>query len=242
MYIRNYLAKIFLLGFICSFVVNLNSFAAMQSSNDKLADKVETAIYNHYHKNFDIAVNNDHSVTVTGQVNTYYDKLRIFQIVSKVKGVMDIDDNVIVNTPILPDNEIRDNINHELKMVSSILEPERINVGVDNGEVILSGKVSFYREKLMVQTVASWEKGVKGITNDLKVLPPSKAVSDANLKIILNDILNNQFSMERNVSFTVNHGIVDLYGTVDDLYAKNHIQDEFSSIIGIVKVNNNLKG
>jgi hypothetical protein len=102
MYIRNYLAKIFLLGFICSFVVNLNSFAAMQSSNDKLADKVETAIYNHYHKNFDIAVNNDHSVTVTGQVNTYYDKLRIFQIVSKVKGVMDIDDNVIVNTLLHP--------------------------------------------------------------------------------------------------------------------------------------------
>ena len=241
MFIRNYFSKIFLIGLISLLFVKLNSFAVTQSSNDKLADKVESTIFNHYHKNFDITVNDKHSVDVAGQVNTYYDKLRIFQIVSKIKGVRDITDDVIVNAPILPDDEIRDNIENELRMVSSILEPERINVGVDNGEVILSGKVSFYRERLMAQTVASWEKGVKGITNNIEVLPPSKAVSDANLKTILNDILNNQFSLEKNVSFTVNHGVVDLFGTVDDLYAKNRIQDEFSSIIGIVKVINNLK-
>ena len=83
-------------------------------------------------------------------------------------------------------------------------------------------------------------KGVKGISNNIKVLAPAKAVSDANLKIILRDILSDQFPVEKNVSFTVNKGVVDLNGTVDILYAKRRIQNEFSNIIGIKKVINNL--
>jgi osmotically-inducible protein OsmY len=106
---------------------------------------------------------------------------------------------------------------------------------------MLGGTVSFYREKLMAETVASWEKGVKGIADNIKVLPTAKAVSDANLKIILHDILSDQFPAENNVMFTVSKGIVDLSGTVDILYAKHRIKDEFSSIIGIKKVVNNLQ-
>ncbi|MEJ2617336.1 MAG: BON domain-containing protein [Ignavibacteriaceae bacterium] len=211
------------------------------TSNENLANKVENVINNHYNGNFDVTVDNNHFVTITGQVNTYFDKLKLFQIVSKIKGVRDIADNVTINAPILPDKIIQANIVNELDMVSSILEPNRISVSVDNGEVILGGTVSFYREKLMAETVTSWEKGVKGISNNIKVLSPAKAVSDANLKIILQDILNDQFPVEKNVSFTVSKGIVDINGTVDILYAKRRIQDEFSSIIGIKKVINNLK-
>ena len=80
-------------------------------------------------------------------------------------------------------------------------------------------------------------KGVKGISNNIKVLAPARAVSDANLKIILQDILNYQFPVEKNISFTINKGVVDLDGTVYILYAKRRIQDEFSSIIGIKKSN-----
>lgn len=225
--------------FLFSLVFSTISFAL--TSNASLADKVENAINNRYNQDFEVTVNNDNSVTITGQVNTFYDKLKIFEIASKIKGVRGITDNVTINAPILPDKEIQANIVNELNMVSSILEPNRIKVHVDNGEVILGGTVSFYREKLMAETVASWEKGVRGIDNNIKVLSPSRAISDSNLRIILQDILDNQFSVEKNVSFSVNDGIVNLNGTVDNLYAKKQIKDEFSSIIGIKKVNNNLQ-
>lgn len=225
--------------FLFSLFFSTISFAL--TSNASLADKVENAINNRYNQDFEVTVNNDNSVTITGQVNTFYDKLKIFEIASKIKGVRGITDNVTINAPILPDKEIQANIVNELNMVSSILEPNRIKVHVDNGEVILGGTVSFYREKLMAETVASWEKGVRGIDNNIKVLSPSRAISDSNLRIILQDILDNQFSVEKNVSFSVNDGIVNLNGTVDNLYAKKQIKDEFSSIIGIKKVNNNLQ-
>ena len=225
--------------FLFSLFFTTTSFTL--TSNMSLADKVENAINNRYNEDFDVTVNNDYIVTIKGQVNTYYDKLTISQIVSKIKGVRAIIDNVTVNTPILPEKEIQANIVNELNMVSSILEPKRIKVKVDNGEVILGGTVSFYREKLMAQTVASWEKGVKAIDNNIKVLSPAKAVSDSNLIEILKDVLNNQFSVEKNVSFTVHNGVVNLNGTVDGLYAKKRIKDEFSSIIGIKKVINNLQ-
>ena len=234
---KNNFFKIFSVFLFC---ILFTGFSFALTSNKSLANKVENVISNHYNKNFDVTVDNNHFVTITGQVNTYYDKLKLFQIISKIKGVRDIADNVTVITPILPDKIIQANIVNEINMVSSILEPNRITVSVDNGEVILGGKVSFYREKLMAETVASWEKGVKGISNNIKVLAPSKAVSDANLKIILRDILSDQFPVEKNVSFTVNKGVVDLNGTVDILYAKRRIQNEFSSIIGIKKVINNL--
>ena len=237
MFMKMNFGKIFLMVILNIFFVKIG-YAL--NSNDQLADKVENAINNHYRNEFEVTANHNNAVTIEGKVKTYYDKLRIFQIVSKVKGVRTIVDNVRVDAPILPDKEIQSNIVNELKRVSSILEPERIEVSVDNGEVILRGKVSFYREKLMAQTVASWEKGVKGITNNIIVLPPAKAVSDSNLKIILNGILYDQFPVEKNVFFTINNGIVDLNGSVNSLYAKKRIEDEFSSIIGIVEVNNNL--
>jgi osmotically-inducible protein OsmY len=235
---KNNFLKIFSV-FLFSLIFSGLSFG--MTSNVNLADKVENVLNNHYNNSFDVTVDNNHFVTITGQVNTYYDKLKLFQIVSKIKGVRDIADNVTVNTPILPDKIIQANIVNELNMVSSILEPNRITVSVDNGEVILGGTVSFYREKLMAETVASWEKGVKGISDNIKVLPSAKAESDANLKLILHDILHDQFPVEKNVSFTINNGVVDLNGTVDILYAKRRIKDEFSSIIGVKKVINNLQ-
>lgn len=229
------------LFFVLLFSLFISGLSFALTSNENLANKVENVISNYYNRKFDVTVDDNHFVTITGQVDTYYDKLRLFQIVSKIKGVRDIEDNVTINVPILPDKIIQANIVNELNMVSSILEPNRIIVSVDDGEVILRGTVSFYREKLMAETVASWEKGVKGISNNIKVLSPAKAVSDANLKIVLQDILNDQFPVEKNVSFTVSNGVVDLNGTVDILNAKRRIKDEFSSIIGIKKVINNLQ-
>ena len=130
-----------------------------------LSEKVSNKINNYYvGDNFQITSTNKGRVEIKGEVKTLYDKLNIFDIIAKVPGVKEITDNLIVQSPILPDKVIQANIISEINIVKSILEPDRIHVHVDKGDVILTGEVSFYREKLLAETVASWQEGVKSIS------------------------------------------------------------------------------
>lgn len=206
----------------------------------KLANKVENAIGVYYPGDFVVQATPDGVISIKGQTNTLYDKYRVFDIASRVQGVREIKDQVIVNTSELPNNTIKQNVKQELDLSNAILEPDRINVAVDNGDVILSGTVSTPNEKVVAETVASWQEGVRGIDNQIKVLPPSQATTDQNLHAILSDLLQHRFPLEKNVSFNVNAGVVTVTGQVHDLWSKNHIEKEFSSVPGVKKVVNNL--
>ncbi len=208
----------------------------------QLKIKIEDVLARYYEEPFDITATDNGEVTIKGTVHTLYDKLRVFEIVSKIRGVRVIHNLLNVDTPTLPDDIIQSNIENELHIVRSILEPDRIKVHVDNGIVFLSGEVSFYREKLAAETVASWQKGVLGIVNNIKVLPPKKAVSDDNLRFILREVLKDQFpTVQDQVKFTVNKGVVTVTGRVHTMWEKKNITDEFSRIRGVRKVINNLK-
>ena len=227
------LSLAFLLG---SFQVGLAG-----QSPKQLAVKVQNAIGRYYAEPFNVTIRDDGIVHIQGQVNTLYDKLRIFDIVSKVRGVKDIEDALIVNTPTLPNDMIEANVRDQLMLVSSILEPNRIKVRVDNGIVFLSGKVSFQRERIAAETATSWQKGVKGIVDNITVMSPKKARSDQNLTAVLHDVMRDQFPLEKKVAFSVNKGVVTVTGNCSTLWAKRMIAKEFSRVTGIRKVINRLK-
>jgi osmotically-inducible protein OsmY len=212
-----------------------------QTDSKKLAAKVRDHLQNYYSEVFDITADNNGKVIIKGETITLYDKLRIFELISQVPGVKFIEDDIEVNAPILPDEVIKNNVIQEMKLVSSILEPDRINVKVDNGVVFLTGDVSYFREKIMVETVASWQQGVKGIVNDLNILPSKVAVSDENLIAVIGEVLKNRFSAESKVTFMVNQGVVTLTGPVAGLWDKNQIEKEVSKVLGVKKVVNNLQ-
>ncbi len=214
--------------------------ARADDQDSQLTQKVRAALANYYNDNYIISEPLPGKIRIQGQVPTLYDRYLVFEIVSKVPGVKEIEDNLAITTSTLPDSVIATNVEEELNLVSSILEPERIHVRVDNGVVFLTGEVSFYREKIMAKTAASWQEGVMGIVNEIKVLPPQKAVSDANLRMVLQDILDSRFSLDKNVSFTVDNGTVVLNGPVVSLWDKQQMQQEFSRVIGVKKVVNNL--
>jgi osmotically-inducible protein OsmY len=228
--------------FIFAFLLLLIPFLLFaQTSSEKLVKKVEDAVSNYYIQNFNISADNNGRIKIEGHVNSLYDKLRIFEIVSQVPGVKYIEDDIVVDNSTLPDDVIQQNIIGELKLVSSIDEPDRIKVKVDNGVVFLSGDVSYYREKEMAETVASWQQGVKGIVNEITVLPQNKAVSDNNLRTVIDEIIKNRFALDTGVSFTVNNGIVTLDGTANSMWDKDQLDKEISHLIGVKSVVNNLK-
>ncbi len=219
------------------------SQAKMKALTGKqLKAKIEDVLARYYEEPFQITATDSGEVTIKGTVHTLYDKLRVFEIVSKIRGVRVIHNLLAIDTPTLPDKMIQANIVNELHIARSILEPDRIKVHVANGIVFLDGVVSFYREKLEAETLASWQKGVLGVVNKIKVLPPHKAVSDANLRFILREVLKNQFPIVQDqVKFTVQKGVVTVSGRVHTMWERKKITEEFSRIRGVRKVINHLK-
>jgi osmotically-inducible protein OsmY len=217
-----------------------SQLAIAKPSNAQLEEKVRLSIGDRYDEDVDVDVRPDGTVELMGDVATYYDKLNVYKIVSKINGVKKISNQIAVNTPKLPNNLVKQNIVQEIELVNSIYEPDQIEVSVDNGMVLLKGKVSFNREKHMAETVASWQKGVRGVVNQIKVLPKKKVKSDDHLKTVLKRVMEDQFPLEDNVNFTINDGVVTVSGTARTVWAKDEIEDVFESIMGVKKVKNNL--
>jgi osmotically-inducible protein OsmY len=203
---------------------------------------VESALNRSYPDIFHVGVDENGIVTIRGEVNTLYDRLNVFDIVSGVKGVKEIKDLLVINTPLLPDDIIKVNIENALKNNSIIIEPDKITVKVSSGLVFLNGSVSYYKEKLMAETITSWQDGVIAIENRITVLPPKAARSDENIKSILNEILINKFPLIKDkVNVKVDNGIVTLDGEVMSLWEKSNLKKEFLQVLGVKSITENLK-
>ena len=209
------------------------------SSNNQLKDKVIEHIGRYYNEPFSVSVN-DGVVTINGQVNSLNDKYRIFDIVSHIKGVKDIKDLVDVNADSVPDQVIQQNTKETLDAATSIMEPDRIKVSVDNGVIMLNGTVSYYREKQAAQSIATWQKGAVGLVNNIKVLSPKSDISDANIQIILNEIITKEFPLSKNINISVKDGIATISGEVPRLADKYQIDEDFSPVLGVKGVIDNV--
>ena len=231
-----YLAFIFTLVLLCTQM----SFAL--NSGNNLTEKVRSAIETRYGQT-DIKwmFRYKGQVVLEGSVNSLYDKDRIFTIVSRVSGVMEITNDLVVKTKMLPDAIIKQNVKLEIARMGAIVEPDKIKVAVDNGLVELSGSVSYYREKILAETAASMQKGVKSIANEIKVKPIQKALTDKNLEKVLQSVRKDEFGLSNDVHINVKNGIATITGTVSDLWTKRNMQKEFSDIIGVLGVVNKLK-
>ena len=136
---------------------------------------------------------------------------------------------------------IKTNIRRTIQDNSVILEPDKITVNVNDGMIFLRGTVSNYTEKIMATTISSWQDGVKGVENEINVLPSQEAKSDENIKSILNEIIQNHFPFIDNFSIKVINGNVTLEGNAQTLWEKNHLKEEFLQVLGVKSVVENLE-
>ena len=218
----------------------INSLSAKTSSN-KIKSEIEAVLSSYYPDEFDINVNPAGNVTIRGTVNTLYDKLNIYDLISRVKGVTGIDDFLEINTPVLPDDVIKANIEESIKNNSVILEPDNIKVHVSEGLVILTGTVSYQKEKQMAESIAAWDDGVKGIDNQIHVLPVKIEKSDKNILSVLNEILKDDFPLMANkVNIQVKNGNVTVTGMANNLWEKNNLPKVFYKVLGVKSVVENL--
>lgn len=208
----------------------------------KLKSRVIAELGRYYDTPLKITVKDPEIVTITGTVQSYWDKLNVFAIVSRVPGVREISNQLEVNTDMVADDVIKANIVNALQLNNVILEPEKIQVIVDRGLVILRGTVSFRREAEGAEDIAAWQSGVKSVANQITVLPPKQAISDENLLTISRETIERFFPFEKNtVQVKVNQGQVTLNGTVTSLWARQQIEREIRRIQGVREVDNKIE-
>jgi osmotically-inducible protein OsmY len=179
-------------------------------------------------------------VTIEGTVDSFWRKRRVTELVSRVNGVRVIKNLITVNADVMPDAVIKNNIEYNLRLNEMVLEPEKIRVGVNEGTVILRGTVSFPDEKAAAAEIASWQRGVRGVDDEIEILPATTALTDANLDKVLDDVVERFFPLESHVKTHVESGWATLDGQVRNLWAKEAIGHEALGLRGIYGVTNNL--
>jgi len=143
----------------------------MPDVDAELANKVRLALlrnpYTHQHE-ITVTVNNRLAM-LDGAVNSTLEKAKAEEVVSAVKGVADVTNNLQVRTTWTPkdDWEIKGNIEDELWW-SPFVDAEDISVTVTDGTATLVGVVDTLRER-RVATENAYEGGAKHVRNELKV-------------------------------------------------------------------------
>jgi osmotically-inducible protein OsmY len=216
-----------------------------RATSQPSARALETAVADHagefYAEPVHFHADSNGVVIVEGEVGTLFDKLKIGEVISELAGVKRIDNRITVTNILTVDGEIEANIKRELERNDAILEPEKIHVEVQRGVVLLSGTVNFYREKLLAQSIASWQDGVSDMKSTLDVLSPRVERSDSNLTRIVGDLLERSYPVEKGITCTVHNADVTLAGTVRTLFVRNHLEEDVRRVLGVQSVHNALE-
>jgi osmotically-inducible protein OsmY len=111
----------------------------------------------------------NNKVYLSGSVDTYYEKWLSEDIASRVKGVVAIQNSLVVNYvwDWKSDQEIKEDVESEL-FWSWAVDSDEVTVTVDDGNVILTGKVESWHE-LDAAINNAFEGGAKTVKSYLKV-------------------------------------------------------------------------
>jgi osmotically-inducible protein OsmY len=113
----------------------------------------------------------DGIVTLSGDVNTFYEKLHAAEVASRVLGVRDVVNTIEVNRVFaFSDNALRQAIKRRLASNAETLwVVDRIKVEVENGRAILKGSVDTWSEYREAARVAFLTEGIRGLDNRMSV-------------------------------------------------------------------------
>lgn len=213
----------------------------MHSDNDIHKDVVAELKTEPNLRDDDIAVGiRDGVVTLAGYVDSYADKWRAERIVSKVKGVKAIVNDLQVRLPSedrRPDPELARAAVDALKW--DILVPDdKIQVIVEDGWVTLKGEVDWYYQREEAERALRNLRGVKGISNLITV---AKTPTPTDVKQRIVDALRRgaQFDADR-ITIEIDGHRAILKGTVRSYAEARDAERAARKVAGITEVDNQL--
>jgi osmotically-inducible protein OsmY len=106
-------------------------------------------------------------LTLTGQVEWYYQKLAATQNLRPLMGVVGISDRTTIK-PRIDTLNVRDDIMHALHR-SWFFDPKTISVSAEGGEIRLTGHVASIHERQLAAATAWAAPGATSVENDITV-------------------------------------------------------------------------
>lgn len=179
-------------------------------------------------------------VTLRGSVNTMLAKDRAVRLASTIKGVRSVIDKLKINGVKRPDGEIRKDVENAL-LLDPATESYEVKTKVSNGVVTLKGSVESWTEKELAGNVAKGVKGVRGLSNQIKV-DYAEFRSDFEIKEDIERKLEiDPYIYSGMIDVMVDDRDVTLTGSVGSASEKNFAYYDALFVNGVEDVENNIK-
>ena len=189
--------------------------------------------------NIGVAVKNG-VVTLSGQVDTYYQKLAAENAAKKVTGVRAIAEDLQVGmSPAFhkTDAEIAESVLNALKWHSAVPE-NKIKVKVDDGFVTLEGQVEWEFQSSSAKSAVSNLLGVKNVINNI-VIEPKLTATDVRSNI--REALHRTATVDAGkITVSINGTKVILHGTVRSFAEKEDIEEAAWCPPGVTAIESHL--
>jgi len=185
----------------------------------------------------DVAVH-DGIVTLTGYVNSYFEKKKCEQIakrIARVKAVVDEIDLKLAGIAKRGDLEIAEAAVNALKL-NVLIPQDSIKITVEKGWIVLDGEVDWQYQSNAAEFALRTMIGIKGISNKIHVRP---SVSAADVKSkIQSALMRNAQIDSNNIAVDIKGGTAILRGHVRSWAEREQAETATWSAPGIVKVEN----
>jgi osmotically-inducible protein OsmY len=190
----------------------------------------------------------DGIVRLTGTVDLYQDKLDATKSVRKIANVTGVRNDLTVAGQTVPDNQLQQKLAKKLAYDRVGYFDNAFNyvaVDVKDGVVTLSGDAYWTPPVDDALAMAARMPGVKGVVNNVKVLPTS--IFDDNIRVrtaraIYRDSVLGRYGSDPAdpIRIIVDNGHITLYGTVQNAMDKNIAGIRANSVPGVFSVDNKL--
>ncbi len=183
---------------------------------------------------------NDGVVTLTGHLDSYFEKIATRRAVERVSGLkalaMEID-VIPLGVHQRSDTEIATAVEHALSWNTSVPQ-DRIKVTVEKGWVTLGGEVDWNFQRRAVERLVRPLKGVVGISDNIQL---KAAAVPINLTNRIQDALVRQAMREaKRIEIATEGSVVTLRGAVHSWAERSAVEGATWSAPGVSRVNNQL--
>lgn len=167
-------------------------------------------------------------VTLSGEVPTYYARSAAHEVSEDTVGVLDIQNELVVNYPDFisapTDSEIQEAVKQRL-LANPDIALRELEVDVNAGWVTLRGTVDAYWKKMRAQQLVAHEPGVVSIENHIAVVPTDDFLDKVLAENIVNSLETRALVDEEDVTVQVHEGEVTLTGMVPNWNARRAAEE-----------------